>query len=136
MEATHLQGKPMNRSLATSSLWILAATAVLVVALVPFDPVISQRAQGLPGAIVAFNFLASIIRAIGDSRTPLIFLTISCLLNAGLVILMVGPLAWGIAGAALATVVAQAVSVRRISSGRLSCSLYTGITTETFFTGG
>ena len=45
----------MNRSLATSSLWILAATAVLVVALVPFDPVISQRAQGLPGAIVAFN---------------------------------------------------------------------------------
>ena len=52
MEATHLQGKPMNRSLATSSLWILAATAVLVVALVPFDPVISQRAQGLPIAIV------------------------------------------------------------------------------------
>ena len=45
----------MNRSLATSSLWILAATAVLVVALVPFDPVISQRAQGLPGAVVAFN---------------------------------------------------------------------------------
>ena len=45
----------MNRSLATSSLWILAATAVLVVALVPFDPMISQRAQGLPGAIVAFN---------------------------------------------------------------------------------
>ncbi len=45
----------MNRSLATSSLWILAATAVLVAALIPFDPVISQRAQGLPGAIVAFN---------------------------------------------------------------------------------
>ena len=45
----------MNRSLATSSLWILAATAVLVVALVPFDPMISQRAQGLPGAIVSFN---------------------------------------------------------------------------------
>ena len=45
----------MNRSLATSSLWILAATAVLVVALVPFDPMISQRAQGLPGAIVSVN---------------------------------------------------------------------------------
>ena len=55
MEATHLQGKPMNRSLATSSLWILAATAVLVLALIPFDPVLSQRAQGLPGAIVTFN---------------------------------------------------------------------------------
>ncbi len=45
----------MNRSLATSSLWILAATAVLVAALVPLDPVLSERAQGLPGALVAFN---------------------------------------------------------------------------------
>lgn len=45
----------MNRSLATSSLWILAATAVLVVALVPFDPLLSERARGLPGAVVAFN---------------------------------------------------------------------------------
>ncbi|WLR92454.1 phosphatase PAP2 family protein [Shinella zoogloeoides] len=45
----------MNRSLATSTLWILAATVVLVVALVPFDPTLSQRAQGLPGGIVAFN---------------------------------------------------------------------------------
>lgn len=45
----------MNRSLATSSLWILAATAVLVVALLPFDPAISQRAQGLPGTVVTFN---------------------------------------------------------------------------------
>ena len=45
----------MNRSFATSSLWIFAATVVLVVALIPFDPVISRRAQGLPDAIVAFN---------------------------------------------------------------------------------
>lgn len=45
----------MNRSFATSSLWILAATVVLVVALIPFDPTISQHAQGLPGPIVAFN---------------------------------------------------------------------------------
>lgn len=45
----------MNRSLATSSLWIFAATAVLVVALLPLDPLISQHAQGLPDAIVSFN---------------------------------------------------------------------------------
>lgn len=45
----------MNRSLATSSLWILAITAVLVAALVPFDPMLSQRARGLPGTIVALN---------------------------------------------------------------------------------
>jgi membrane-associated phospholipid phosphatase len=45
----------MNRSFATSSLWILATTAILVVALVPFDPTLSERAQGLPGGVVTFN---------------------------------------------------------------------------------
>ncbi|WP_312169221.1 MATE family efflux transporter [Microbacterium sp.] len=62
-------------------------------------------------ATMFFNYLSAIIRAIGDSRTPLIFLTVSCVLNVGLVILMVGPLEWGVGGAAIATVVAQAVSV-------------------------
>lgn len=62
-------------------------------------------------ATMFFNYLSAIIRAIGDSRTPLIFLTVSCALNVGLVVLMVGPLDWGVGGAALATVVAQAVSV-------------------------
>lgn len=63
------------------------------------------------GATMFFNYLSAIIRAIGDSRTPLVFLTVSCALNVGLVILMVGVLEWGVGGAALATVVAQAVSV-------------------------
>ncbi|MCP1428247.1 putative MATE family efflux protein [Microbacterium foliorum] len=62
-------------------------------------------------ATMFFNYLSAIIRAIGDSRTPLIFLTVSCVLNVALVVLMVGPLAWGVGGAALATVIAQAVSV-------------------------
>ncbi|MGF2949584.1 MATE family efflux transporter [Microbacterium alcoholitolerans] len=61
--------------------------------------------------IMFFNYLAAIIRSIGDSTTPLVFLTISCALNVGLVLLMVGPLGWGVAGAAWATVVAQAISV-------------------------
>ncbi len=63
------------------------------------------------GAMMFFNLLAAIIRAIGDSRTPLVFLTIACGLNVALVILMVGPLGWGVGGAAIATVVSQAVSV-------------------------
>ncbi|MCE0510698.1 MULTISPECIES: MATE family efflux transporter [Microbacterium] len=62
-------------------------------------------------ATMFFNYLSAIIRAIGDSKTPLVFLTIACALNVGLVVLMVGPLGWGVGGAALATVVAQAVSV-------------------------
>lgn len=63
------------------------------------------------GAMMAFNYLAAIIRAIGDSRTPLVFLTIACALNVALVLLMVGVLGWGVAGAAWATVAAQAASV-------------------------
>lgn len=63
------------------------------------------------GAIMGFNYLSAIIRAIGDSRTPLVFLTIACGLNVVLVILMVGPFGLGVAGAALATVVSQALSV-------------------------
>ena len=66
----------------------------------------------LGGATVMFfNYLSAVIRAIGDSRTPLVFLVISCALNIGLVLLMVGSLDWGVAGAALATVIAQGVSV-------------------------
>lgn len=63
------------------------------------------------GALMFFNYLSAIIRAIGDSRTPLLFLTLACALNVALVIVMVGPLEWGVGGAALATVVSQAVSV-------------------------
>ncbi|HEY0117893.1 MAG TPA: MATE family efflux transporter [Cellulomonas sp.] len=62
-------------------------------------------------AMVAFNFLSSTIRALGDSRTPLVFLVISCCLNAGLVYVFVAWLHLGVRGAALATVTAQLVSV-------------------------
>ncbi|GAA1985811.1 MATE family efflux transporter [Isoptericola halotolerans] len=62
-------------------------------------------------AMVAFNYLSAIIRALGDSRTPLVFLVLSCLINAVLVVALVGGLGMGVAGAALATVVAQVLSV-------------------------
>ena len=63
------------------------------------------------GATMAFNYLSAVIRAIGDSRTPLVFLTIACLLNIVLVVLLVQVVGAGVGGAALATVVSQAVSV-------------------------
>lgn len=62
-------------------------------------------------ATVAFNLLSAIIRALGDSRTPLIFLVVSCVLNAALVVLFIGGLGLGVGGAAAATVVAQGMSV-------------------------
>ncbi len=58
-----------------------------------------------------FNYLASIVRGIGDSSTPLYFLTLSCVVNIVLVIAFVAWFGWGIAGAAWATFIAQFVSV-------------------------
>ncbi|WP_425955105.1 MATE family efflux transporter [Xylanimonas sp. McL0601] len=63
------------------------------------------------GVTVAFNFLSATIRALGDSRTPLYFLIAASVLNAGLVVLLVGAAHWGVAGAAAATVLAQLTSV-------------------------
>lgn len=61
--------------------------------------------------IVAYNVLGSIFRGIGDSKMPLITVAIACVLNIGDDLLFVSVLHMGAAGAALATVLAQAVSV-------------------------
>ena len=58
-----------------------------------------------------FNFLAAILRAIGDSRTPLVYLVASCLLNIALVLGAVPGLGLGVGGAALATVLSQGSAV-------------------------
>ena len=57
-----------------------------------------------------YNFFAYLLKAIGDSLTPLIFLGISCLFNIGLDIWFVIGLNLGVMGAAVATVIAQALS--------------------------
>ncbi len=59
---------------------------------------------------IAYNGCAGFLRAMGNSRTPLYFLILSSLLNLALDALFVILLHIGIAGAALATVIAQAVS--------------------------
>ncbi len=61
-------------------------------------------------ALVFFNMLASIIRALGDGRTPLYFLIVACILNIALDLIFILVFGWGVAGAAWATVIAQAVS--------------------------
>lgn len=57
-----------------------------------------------------YNLLSSIIRALGDSKTPFYFLLFSTVLNIILDIIFVLPLQWGVAGAAFATLISQAVS--------------------------
>jgi putative MATE family efflux protein len=57
-----------------------------------------------------YNGTASVLRGMGDSKTPLYFLIISTILNIILVIVFIEVFKWGIAGAALATVIAQTVA--------------------------
>ena len=80
---------------------------------------------GIPAAIL-YNTAAAILRAMGDSRTPLRAMTASSLCNIVLDVLFVWGLGWGIPGAAGATVIAQLLSgayclagIRRIPGLRL-----------------
>jgi putative MATE family efflux protein len=61
-------------------------------------------------AIILYNLPASLLRALGDSRTPLYFLIIAALLNAVLDVLFIAVMGYGVAAAGWATVIAQLVS--------------------------
>ena len=64
---------------------------------------------GIPATIL-YNMVSGILRAMGDSKTPLYFLILSAFLNILLDLLCIVVLHMGVSGAALATVVSQAVS--------------------------
>lgn len=64
---------------------------------------------GIP-ATYLYNILSGIIRSMGDSKTPLFFLTLSSGLNIGLDILFIVAFKMGVAGAAAATVISQLIS--------------------------
>ena len=59
-------------------------------------------------AFFGFNGISSILRGLGDSRTPLKYMVISTLVNIGLDLFFVIVLKWGIAGVAFATIIAHA----------------------------
>ena len=62
------------------------------------------------GAQLFYNFICSFLRSLGDSVTPLLFLLFSTALNVGLDLLFIVTFHWGVAGAAIATVLAQLLS--------------------------
>lgn len=57
-----------------------------------------------------YNYVSSMMRALGDSKTPLYFLIFSCILNVGLDILFVYVFKLGVFGAGLATLISQFIS--------------------------
>lgn len=69
-------------------------------------------------AQMGYNFICGILRAYGDSVTPLVFLGICALLNVGFDLLFLTGFGMGPAGAAIATVISQVISV-------VACFVYT-----------
>ncbi len=117
----------MRRYIA-NSIWVSAAfTAVLTVLTValcrtilvwmktPADIIDDSYAYivvifaGIPVTIL-YNLTSAIIRSMGDSKTPVIFLVLAALLNIVLDLFCILALHMGVAGAAVATVISQAVS--------------------------
>lgn len=64
---------------------------------------------GVP-IVMAYNLFASILRALGDGKTPLHAMIVASFVNIGLDLLFVPGFGWGIGGAAIATLIAQLVS--------------------------
>ncbi|MBO5099472.1 MAG: MATE family efflux transporter [Clostridia bacterium] len=58
-----------------------------------------------------YNMVSAVLRGMGDSKRPLLFIVIASVVNLVLDILFTGILGWGVAGAAWATIIGQAVSL-------------------------
>ena len=114
-------GKVLGSAIALFAAVALALTAAMLCAANPMARLMQAPAEafsqtvvyvricsGGAAFIVAYNVLGAVFRGIGDSRTPLLTVTIACVAN---IAVLVGPCGLGVAGAALATVLAQGISV-------------------------
>ncbi|SDA57420.1 putative efflux protein, MATE family [Butyrivibrio sp. INlla18] len=61
--------------------------------------------------VAGYNMISSILRALGDSKTPLVFLVVACVINIVLDLITVVGLHMGVAGAAIATVFSQTIAM-------------------------
>ena len=117
-------GKVLGSAIALFAAVALVLTAAMLWAASPLARLMQAPAEAFAqtviyvricsgGAvfIVAYNVLGAMFRGLGDSNTPLLTVTIACAANIAGDLLLVGPCGLGVAGAALATVLAQAVSV-------------------------
>ena len=65
---------------------------------------------GIP-FITAYNIISAVFRGLGDSKSPMYFIAVACVLNIALDFLLIGYFGMGAKGAALATVISQSTSV-------------------------
>lgn len=101
-----------------------AATLLLLLFVKPIVSVMSTPAEAVSGTvtylmicfigipfITAYNIISSIFRGLGDSKSPMYFIAISCIANIALDYLFIGGFHMGPAGAALGTTLSQTISV-------------------------
>ena len=119
--------KQLKRALTTSGIFIIIVTfCMMLLSLVGIEYIL--RFMNIPYELYAdtkmylqiifcgliftflYNIVASLLRALGDSKTPLYFLVLSAMLNIILDILFVLGLEWGVKGVAVATFIAQGIA--------------------------
>lgn len=117
-----------SRAMGTSIvLFSIIAFVLTVILLLVTDPVIRVMMTPAEAAadtrnyllicfagipfIVAYNLISSVFRGMGDSRSPMYFVAAACVINILLDFLLIGGFHMGAAGAAMATICGQAVSV-------------------------
>ena len=99
-----------------TSILLVLTNPIIHVMMTPDEAVADTRYYllicfaGIP-FIVAYNVISSVFRGIGDSRRPMYFVAVACVVNILLDFLLIGSFGMGAAGAALATICGQAVSV-------------------------
>ncbi len=117
-------GQVLGSAVALFTLLAVLLTAIMVLAATPVASLMQAPKEAFRqtvtyiricsgGAvfIVAYNVLGALFRGIGDSKTPLLAVAIACITNIAVDLLLVAGFHMGVAGAATATVLAQAVSV-------------------------
>ena len=136
------QGEKVKQTLANSFYLQMISGAILsIVGYLLARPILTllrTPAEQLEGAVTyleivclgtlavsLYNYAAQTMRALGDSRTPLIFLIVACLINVVLDLLFVVGLGMGVCGAGLATVLSQCISA--------ICSLLYGFWKNPYF---
>lgn len=120
--------KKAARGIGNAATLFMAVSMVLTVILVllvkPVTAIMSTPTDAVPGTldylticfigipfITAYNVISAIFRGMGDSKSPMCFIAVACVINIGLDYLFMGAFHMGPAGAALGTTISQAVSV-------------------------
>lgn len=102
----------------------LVLTGILTVMIDPIISIMSTPADAVAGTkdylticfigipfITAYNVISAVFRGLGDSKSPMYFIAVACVVNIGLDVLFMGAFHMGPAGAALGTTLSQAFSV-------------------------